>query len=217
MSIFTTVATADTEWMDDGACRGADTEAFYPRAESEGAQARRICRECPVRNQCLEYALTHDERYGIWGGCDPVERRMLTTSDGRIKRVTPNSINTERLTLKPQQRERVDLINDALACGRDAEQVAAACGVSINTLERWIYRYCQQRPPWATSGHTEQGRLRLSVDRAKAILSVHAEGLAEGLTTVQIAESIGMKVSTYQRRLTSARQTMRVHGVRVPA
>lgn len=216
MSIFTTVATADTEWMDDGACRGADTEAFYPRAESEGAQARRICRECPVRNQCLEYALTHDERYGIWGGCDPVERRMLTTSDGRIKRVTPNSINTERLSLKPQQRERVDLINDALACGRDAEEVAAACGTNVASLERWIYRYCGQRPPWPVDGRS-RGRARMAAERAQRIITIHAEGMAAGMSTQQLAASVGKKPSTYVRWVGEARRTLRAHGMRVPA
>lgn len=217
MTIFDTIAIVDTEWMDSAACRGADTEAFYDPTLDGAHLARRICRECPVRTQCLEYALTHDERYGIWGGCDPLERRMLTTSDGRIKRVNPRSINTERLTLKPQQRERVDIINDALACGRDAEQIAAAVGVSVVALERWIYRYCGQRPPWETTGTAKPGRLRLSLERAKDVIASHAESAAKGMSDAAIADSIGMKKVTYQRRLSSARQTLRAYGIRVPA
>ena len=39
--------------------------------------ARAICAACPVRGQCLAYAITADERFGIWGGLDPRQRRTL--------------------------------------------------------------------------------------------------------------------------------------------
>ncbi|MFM9590761.1 WhiB family transcriptional regulator [Streptomyces scabiei] len=40
-------------------------------------EAKRLCAVCPVRPQCLEYALTHDEREGIWGGHTIDERREI--------------------------------------------------------------------------------------------------------------------------------------------
>ena len=216
MTIFHTVATVDTDWMDDGACRGADTEAFYPHNVDGGQTARRICRGCPVRTQCLEYAISHDERYGIWGGCDPVERRMFTSVAGKVKRAEPNAINTERLVLNPRQRERVDVINDHLACGHDADQIAAAVGISVEALERWIYRFCGQRPPWPVDGRS-RGRARMAVDRAKSVMTIHAEGIAAGLTNKQLAASVGKKPSTYIRWVGEARRTLRAHGMRVPA
>lgn len=36
-----------------------------------------ICKNCPVSVECLEYAMAHDERYGIWGGYTERERRRL--------------------------------------------------------------------------------------------------------------------------------------------
>jgi WhiB family redox-sensing transcriptional regulator len=40
-------------------------------------EAKRICSGCEVRAECLEYALAHDERFGIWGGLSERERRRL--------------------------------------------------------------------------------------------------------------------------------------------
>jgi WhiB family redox-sensing transcriptional regulator len=39
--------------------------------------AKALCAECPIRLECLEYALAADEEYGVWGGLSPVERRQL--------------------------------------------------------------------------------------------------------------------------------------------
>lgn len=44
-----------------------------------GRAAKTICAACPVRPQCLQYALDHDERYGIWGGMSERERHKLKT------------------------------------------------------------------------------------------------------------------------------------------
>ena len=40
-------------------------------------EAKRVCLSCDVRSECLEYALAHDERFGIWGGLSERERRRL--------------------------------------------------------------------------------------------------------------------------------------------
>jgi hypothetical protein len=39
--------------------------------------AKKLCSSCPIRLECLEYALAADEEYGVWGGLSPVERRRL--------------------------------------------------------------------------------------------------------------------------------------------
>jgi hypothetical protein len=44
-----------------------------------GTRARRVCANCPVRVDCLEYAIAADE-WGIWGGLDREQRRALRDS-----------------------------------------------------------------------------------------------------------------------------------------
>jgi WhiB family redox-sensing transcriptional regulator len=72
-------ARSDTarKWAARALCVGADPEAFFPPGDAPAAEARAICAACPVRGQCLAYAITADERFGIWGGLDPRQRRTL--------------------------------------------------------------------------------------------------------------------------------------------
>jgi WhiB family redox-sensing transcriptional regulator len=64
-------------WRQRGACRGLDPEIFYPPVEEEAEDARAICGECPVQDECLEFALVNREAEGIWGGATSRERRRL--------------------------------------------------------------------------------------------------------------------------------------------
>jgi WhiB family redox-sensing transcriptional regulator len=68
-----------TTWRKLAACRGLDVEAFYPVTEDEAdaAEAKAVCAVCPVRQACLEHALAHREREGIWGGTTERERRRI--------------------------------------------------------------------------------------------------------------------------------------------
>jgi WhiB family transcriptional regulator, redox-sensing transcriptional regulator len=64
-------------WTARASCTETDPEVFFPPHGDPATQARQICAQCPVRDDCLAYALDADERYGIWGGLDPDERRSL--------------------------------------------------------------------------------------------------------------------------------------------
>jgi WhiB family transcriptional regulator, redox-sensing transcriptional regulator len=64
-------------WMLEGSCRGADTRAFFPCNGLGVEAAQRICRGCPVQNECLEYALQHRIEQGVWGGASERERRRI--------------------------------------------------------------------------------------------------------------------------------------------
>lgn len=64
-------------WRDQALCAQADPEAFFPEKGGSTRDAKRICLGCEVRQECLEYALAHDERFGIWGGLSERERRRL--------------------------------------------------------------------------------------------------------------------------------------------
>ena len=72
-------ATADTkrEWGAQALCTASDPEIFFPPSDSPATEARQICAQCPVRGRCLAYAVAADERFGIWGGLNPQERRNL--------------------------------------------------------------------------------------------------------------------------------------------
>lgn len=76
------------DWIDLAACRGKNGEAFFPPTAGESRaqrqlrenSAKAICGSCNVRLHCLQHALTTDERFGIWGGLNDLERRALRRS-----------------------------------------------------------------------------------------------------------------------------------------
>jgi WhiB family redox-sensing transcriptional regulator len=70
-------ATTDDQWQERALCAQTDPEAFFPEKGGSTREAKRICMGCEVRDACLEYALAHDERFGIWGGLSERERRRL--------------------------------------------------------------------------------------------------------------------------------------------
>jgi len=70
----------DEQWQERALCSQTDPEAFFPEKGGSTREAKRICTGCEVRDECLEYALAHDERFGIWGGLSERERRRLKRS-----------------------------------------------------------------------------------------------------------------------------------------
>lgn len=70
------------EWQERALCAQTDPEAFFPEKGGSTREAKRICTGCEVRAECLEYALAHDERFGIWGGLSERERRRLKRRAG---------------------------------------------------------------------------------------------------------------------------------------
>jgi WhiB family redox-sensing transcriptional regulator len=69
-------------WQEQALCAQTDPEAFFPEKGGSTRDAKKICTVCPVRAECLEYALAHDERFGIWGGLSERERRRLKKQAG---------------------------------------------------------------------------------------------------------------------------------------
>ena len=66
-------------WRAGAACAGSDSDVFFPAPEDEAAiiVAKEICASCPVREECLQFALSTNQGDGIWGGLDAQERRRL--------------------------------------------------------------------------------------------------------------------------------------------
>ena len=70
-------AVEDEEWQERALCAQTDPEAFFPEKGGSTREAKRICQGCEVKDECLDYALANDERFGIWGGLSERERRRL--------------------------------------------------------------------------------------------------------------------------------------------
>lgn len=64
-------------WRAKAACSGTDANVFFPLTDEDAGPAKAICAACPVREQCLDYALETRQGDGIWGGLTEVERRRL--------------------------------------------------------------------------------------------------------------------------------------------
>lgn len=78
---------ASWQWQMDAACRDVDGALFFHPDNERGearenrmAAAKNVCRHCPVRARCLQYALESGERYGVWGGLTEEERAGIRMS-----------------------------------------------------------------------------------------------------------------------------------------
>jgi WhiB family transcriptional regulator, redox-sensing transcriptional regulator len=74
--------TVHAYWREDAACLGADPDLFFPIGTIGAAlrqieEAKRICRICPARVQCLAWALDNAVADGVWGGTTEEERRRM--------------------------------------------------------------------------------------------------------------------------------------------
>ena len=64
-------------WRQKAACRGVDPDIFFPVSDEEAEDAKAICRQCPVQEPCLDWALARREKEGVWGGATERERRRI--------------------------------------------------------------------------------------------------------------------------------------------
>ena len=75
----------DRSWQLKGLCRGNHSYLFFPPSTAERKEererredkAKAICGVCPVKGDCLEFALEIREPYGIWGALTETERRQV--------------------------------------------------------------------------------------------------------------------------------------------
>ena len=64
-------------WQRQANCMGVDPDLFFPERGASTREAKEVCRGCVVREDCLEFALTNGEKFGIWGGMSERERRRI--------------------------------------------------------------------------------------------------------------------------------------------
>jgi len=77
------------EWRDRAACRDTNPELFFPigttgLAIDQIEAARTVCLQCPVRQECLEFALATNQEAGVWGGTTEDERRTLSRQARKV-------------------------------------------------------------------------------------------------------------------------------------
>ena len=71
----------DESWRTKANCLDADPDIFFPDIGSNGTNAKRVCAECKVRYECLEYAVSNRILEGVWGGTSGFERDRVMKWD----------------------------------------------------------------------------------------------------------------------------------------
>jgi WhiB family redox-sensing transcriptional regulator len=116
-------------WRELAACRGTDLEVFFPERGESAGPARRVCAACPVRQPCLDYAITNRIVHGIWGGLTERERRALQSR-----------------WVAASRRNRDRAISAAVAAGYTVEAVGRSFGLSRTSVSRVLSRDADRRP-----------------------------------------------------------------------
>jgi WhiB family redox-sensing transcriptional regulator len=112
----------DFSWQSEANCKGIPTQEFYPtRGQVISQELKKRCIECPVKEQCLEHALSY-EAYGYWGGTSENQRESIRRSQGIMLR-RPESLYFEGTNAERRKSEeaRVKIV------GRGRKSVAV-CG-----------------------------------------------------------------------------------------
>ena len=158
-------------WWFAALCAQTDPELFFPEKGGSTREAKAVCARCPARAECLEYALAHDERFGVWGGTSERERRRLKDAGPATSRSTV----TERAAQQPgapaaepvvgevdevvvarlmaghpvADPARVEVAQAAIGlhrAGRPARQIATQLGVHERQVGRWLSRHRAGEP-----------------------------------------------------------------------
>ncbi|CAB4549951.1 unannotated protein [freshwater metagenome] len=78
----------DKSWQMLSNCLGVDPDLFFPERGASTKDAKAVCQGCIVREDCLEYALTNREKFGIWGGLSERERRRIRRERAQARTLT---------------------------------------------------------------------------------------------------------------------------------
>lgn len=75
-----TRALTPPEWTRDALCiEVGDYDLFFGEKGTNTTAAVRVCRKCPVVDDCRQYAIDHDELHGVWGATTPRQRLRIRT------------------------------------------------------------------------------------------------------------------------------------------
>lgn len=88
---LTLIESHELDWHDEGICAQTDPDAFYPETGQDGTAAKKVCRECPVRDLCLQWAFEIGDTWAVMGGLTYAERLMF-----RKQKLKPTRDNIDR-------------------------------------------------------------------------------------------------------------------------
>ncbi|MGI9006010.1 MAG: WhiB family transcriptional regulator [Streptosporangiaceae bacterium] len=82
---------ADPDWRSQSACLTADPELFFPLSSmgpslEQLTEAKKVCGRCPVRAECLDFALSTRQVHGVWGGMSEQERLLRVAAQSQVRR-----------------------------------------------------------------------------------------------------------------------------------
>lgn len=126
------------DWRDLAVCRDVGPDLFFPAAESgpvfdaQVAAAKAVCAGCPVRAECLRFALAALP-FGVAGGLTEDERRQYRARTGQAPLAAPAA----GPPVGASRPEAAAAGQAALRAGRPTREVAQQCGVTERTAERW--------------------------------------------------------------------------------
>lgn len=75
----------EDDWTVHGVCRGQDQALWFPEPGQTVNTAKALCRQCPVIEECRDWALRFED-FGVWGGMSERERRRYRRTHGRYTR-----------------------------------------------------------------------------------------------------------------------------------
>lgn len=64
------------EWRKQAECKGVTTAEFFSDSRVVINRVKSMCKVCPVKKECLEFALNNEIMFGIYGGMTPKERNQ---------------------------------------------------------------------------------------------------------------------------------------------
>jgi hypothetical protein len=131
----TTRRAVNSDWQADAACRQTDPELFFPegrsqRAEAQRQQAKTVCAACPVRSDCLSWALESGQYLGVLGGLD---------EDERWERRRPGFGPRENATVRPAFDRAVaarDFIEEHVAVGTSLRAIGVMLRIGHDTVRK---------------------------------------------------------------------------------
>ena len=133
-----TARPAGDDWLTQGACRETDPELFFPvgrsiQALAQAEAAKAVCMRCPVRAECLKWAIRTGQTTGVWGGMSEHERWEIGA-----RPVTRRSADGRQIQ-RPQFDRCVDakeFIEAKVAAGASIRSIARELGVGHDSVRR---------------------------------------------------------------------------------
>lgn len=193
-------------WMADGLCGQTDPEMFFPEKGGSTKNAKKVCAACPVKAECLDYALERDQRFGIWGGLSERERRRLR-APRKEKAQAPRAARVE---WSPEEDATLRyLASDPERTNGTIARILGRPQASVRTRRRTLGIEPSPRRGRPSKAQQEAFRDEVAIDlamagervpltsaeRREAVRRLHATRV----TDREIAERLGLNVRTVFR------------------